>query len=171
MCTHLVGLPVLAGLGVVDKADRPLQIQVETVVAMTGCPACGTQARVKDRAAATLVDLPAFGRPAVLVWHKRRWRCPDPDCATRAWTEQAPAIAAARARVTDRAGRWVTGQVGRDGRSVAKVARKLGSDWHTVMDAVVAYGTPLVEDIPENIKGHPKVMEAYLGTAQAEAAE
>jgi branched-chain amino acid transport system ATP-binding protein len=24
-------------------------------------------------------------------------------------------------------------------------------------------GTPLVEDIPENIKGHPKVKEAYLG--------
>ena len=31
---------------------------------------------------------------------------------------------------------------------------------------VLAQGTPLVEDIPDNIKGHPKVREAYLGEAQ-----
>ena len=28
---------------------------------------------------------------------------------------------------------------------------------------VLAQGTPLVEDVPEKIKGHPKVQEAYLG--------
>ena len=31
---------------------------------------------------------------------------------------------------------------------------------------VLAQGTPLVEDTPEKIKGHPKVREAYLGEAQ-----
>ena len=31
---------------------------------------------------------------------------------------------------------------------------------------VLAQGTPLVEDTPDNIKGHPKVHEAYLGEAQ-----
>jgi branched-chain amino acid transport system ATP-binding protein len=31
---------------------------------------------------------------------------------------------------------------------------------------VLAQGTPLVEDTPDNIKGHPKVREAYLGEAQ-----
>ena len=150
MCALLVGLPDVIVLGVVDEADRPLQVHVETVVGSVGCAGCGTRARVKDRAEVALVDLPAFGRPAVLVWHKRRWRCPDADCAAASWTEQAPAIAAVRARVTDRAGRWVTAQVGRDGRSVAEVARELGCDWHTVMDAVVAYGTPLVDD-PDRI--------------------
>jgi transposase len=147
MCALLVGLPDVAVLGVVDEVGRPLQVHVETAVAVTGCAACGTRARVKERAAVALVDLPAFGRPAVLVWHKRRWCCPDADCATGTWTEQAPMIAAARARVTDRAGRWVTAQVGRDGRSVAEVARELGCDWHTVMDAVVAYGTPLIDHV------------------------
>jgi transposase len=146
MCALLVGLPDVAVRGVVDETGRPLQVHVETTATVVGCPACGTRARVKDRAAVALVDLPAFGRAAVLVWHKRRWRCPEADCATSTWTEHAPGIAAARARVTDRAGRWVTAQVGRDGRSVAEVARQLGCDWHTVMDAVVAYGTPLVED-------------------------
>ena len=43
-------------------------------------------------------------------------------------------------------------------------------DMHVVFSlaeriTVLAQGTPLVEDIPENIKGHPKVQEAYLGTA------
>ena len=27
----------------------------------------------------------------------------------------------------------------------------------------LAQGTPLVEDVPDQIKGHPKVKEAYLG--------
>jgi hypothetical protein len=85
--------------------------------------------------------LAAFGRPAVLVWRKRRWRCPEPACPVGTWTETDGRIAAARGAMTDRAGRRVTGQVGSVGRSVAEVARELGCDWHTVMDAVVAYGT------------------------------
>lgn len=44
-------------------------------------------------------------------------------------------------------------------------------DMHVVFSladriTVLAQGTPLVEDTPENIKGHPKVREAYLGDAQ-----
>ncbi|MDQ3524955.1 MAG: hypothetical protein M3451_07875 [Chloroflexota bacterium] len=31
-------------------------------------------------------------------------------------------------------------------RMVAEVAADLGCDWHTVMDAVVIYGTPLIHD-------------------------
>ena len=46
--------------------------------------------------------------------------------------------------ITDRAGRWVTEQVGRFARSVPEVATELGCDWHTVNDAVVAYGEVLV---------------------------
>lgn len=43
-------------------------------------------------------------------------------------------------------------------------------DMHVVFSlaeriTVLAQGTPLVEDTPENIKGHPKVREAYLGEA------
>ncbi len=43
-------------------------------------------------------------------------------------------------------------------------------DMHVVFSlaeriTVLAQGSPLVEDIPENIKGHPKVQEAYLGHA------
>ncbi|ANB34011.1 ABC transporter ATP-binding protein [Rhodovulum sulfidophilum] len=43
-------------------------------------------------------------------------------------------------------------------------------DMHVVFSladriTVLAQGTPLVEDVPEKIKGHPKVQEAYLGQA------
>ena len=55
--------------------------------------------------------------------------------------------------LTDRAGRWATEQVGRHGRSVSEVADDLACDWHTVNDAVIAYGTALVED-PDRI-GEP----------------
>jgi len=48
--------------------------------------------------------------------------------------------------MTDRAGRWVTEQVGRHGRTVNEIALELGCDWHTINDTVVAYGTPLIED-------------------------
>jgi transposase len=79
----------------------------------------------------------------------------------------APQVGAARLAMTDRAGRWVTGQVGRCARSVNEVAVELGCDWHTINDAVIAYGTPLVED-PNRIGdvtalGLDEVLFARLG--------
>jgi transposase len=64
----------------------------------------------------------------------------------RTWTGQHPEIASARCALTTRAARWATLQVGRHGRSVAEVADDLGCEWHTVMDAVELYGTPLIDD-------------------------
>ena len=47
-------------------------------------------------------------------------------------------------------------------------------DMHVVFSlaeriTVLAQGTPLVEDTPDKIKGHPKVREAYLGESQVAA--
>ena len=47
-------------------------------------------------------------------------------------------------------------------------------DMHVVFSlaqriTVLAQGTPLVEDTPDKIKGHPKVREAYLGETQTAA--
>jgi hypothetical protein len=96
------------------------------------------------------VDLPVFGRRSRLVWRKHRWQCPQRACPVGTWTGEDPDIAPPRLALTDRAGRWVTEQIGRWGRSVNEVADDLGCDWHTVMNAVVAYGTVLVED-PDRI--------------------
>lgn len=48
--------------------------------------------------------------------------------------------------MTDRAGRWITEQVGRCARSVAEVAKELDCDWHTVNEALLAYGSTLIDD-------------------------
>jgi transposase len=146
MCELLIGLPAINVLGVSDEHGDAVVVHIESRVSRPACAACGTRAWVKDRPAVELVDLPCFGRPARLVWHKHRWCCPDEDCGMRSWTVEDPRIALARGAMTDRAGRWVCEQVGRAGRTVAEVARELGCDWHTVNDAVIAYGTPLVED-------------------------
>lgn len=47
--------------------------------------------------------------------------------------------------VTDRAGRWATVQVGRNGRAVSDVAGELGASWHAINDAVMAYGQALLD--------------------------
>ena len=58
-------------------------------------------------------------------------------------------IAAARMSMTDRAGRWLTEQIGRYARSVNEVAIELGCDWHTVNDTLLAYGAALIDDDPD----------------------
>jgi transposase len=146
VCELLVGLPDVTVLGVEDLAGGPIRVHVESRGGRPSCGECGTLAQVKDRPAVELVDLPVFGRPARLAWRKHRFRCPDPGCGMGTWTGEDRRIAAPRLGMTDRAGRWVTVQVGKLGRTVSEVARELGCDWHTVNDAVIAYGTALVED-------------------------
>lgn len=141
MCALLVGLPDVTVVGV---GEWPcwLRIVISIELERPRC-GCGQLAHRHGVREVELVDLPVFGRPARLVWRKQRWRCPG--CG-RSWTEQHPAIASSRCAMTTRAARWATLQVGRHGRAVAEVANDVGCDWHTVMDAVVLYGTPLIDD-------------------------
>src|SRR5690606_940828 len=140
MCALLVGLPNVrvTGVGVWPKW---LRVEVSTNLERPSC--CSRAAWRHDTREVVLVDLPVFGRPARLAWHKQRWRC---AACRRTWTEQHRQIALARCALTTRAARWATLQVGRHGRSVQEVADDLGCDWHTVMDAVELYGTPLIDD-------------------------
>ena len=140
MCALLVGLPDVSVVGVGEWPGW-LRIVIATVLAPPSC--CGVVAHRHGMREVELVDLPVFGRPARLVWRKQRWRCAT---CRRAWTEQDPQIASARCAMTTRAARWATVQVGRHGRTVSEVAADLDCDWHTVMDAVVIYGTPLIDD-------------------------
>ena len=142
MCALLVGLPDVTVVGVGEWPGW-LRIVIATELEQQLC--CGRAAWGHGVRDVVLVDLPVFGRPARLVWRKQRWRCPT---CRRSWTEQQPAIASSRCAMTTRTARWATLQVGRHGRSVAEVAADLGCDCHTVMDAVVIYGTPLI-DVPD----------------------
>jgi len=143
MCELLVGLPEVNVLAVEDTI--PLKVHIELRNPSRRCPDCGERGDWKERRRVELVDLAVFGRPARLVWHKHRWTCVNDDCRRGSWTSQDGCIAAPRLGMSDRAGRWVTRQVGRDGRTVAEVARELDCDWHTVNDTVLAYGQALLD--------------------------
>ena len=110
-----------------------------------GLPGCGVVARAHDRMVVEYRDLAAFGRPARLVWIKRRWRCEEPGCATRSWTESSPCFSS-RCLLTRRAAAECCRQVGRNARPVTQMASELGVCWDTVMDAIREHGEPLVDD-------------------------
>jgi transposase len=80
-------------------------------------------------------DLPIGGRPVVLAWRKRIWRCSEPTCGVRTWTERVAAICP-RAVLTERARAEACRRVGKDAHAVAAVAQDLGVGWQTVMRAV-----------------------------------
>lgn len=147
MCELLVGLPDVDVLGVEQMADGSLVVQVQCRSGwQAGCPRCGTTGWVKGYRVVRLTDLPVFGRPVVLAWRKTRRSCPNSSCPQGSWTTSHEQIAAPRCTVTQRAGRWLTEQVGRYRRAVSVLAAELGCDWHTVNDTVVAYGQLLVDD-------------------------
>ena len=120
-------------------------MHVELERELVGCPTCGVVATVKDRHPVSLVDLTMVGRQICLVWNKRRFRSAEQSCPTGTWTEVDERIAAPRLKMIDRAGRRATFKVGKNGRTVNEVAEQLGCNWHTVNDAVLAYGAALVD--------------------------
>jgi transposase len=171
VCELIVGLPDVNVLGVEDAgANRPLRLHVESRTPRPRCGECGTVAEVKDRPQVELADLPVFGRPVRLVLRKHRWRCPEPGCTAGSWTGVDARIASPRLGMTDRAGRWVTRQVGKSGRTVAEVARELGCDWHTVNDSVLAYGQALLDADTDRIgQGLDETLFARFGRWRTQA--
>jgi transposase len=127
------------------------QLEVQTTATVVGCQGCGVRAELHGRRMVRVRDLPIGGRPVVLTWRKRLWRCREPACEVRTWTEPAAAIRP-RAVLTERARAEACRRVGKDAHAVAAVARDLGVGWATVMRAVAEHGRPLVED-PDRLDG------------------
>ena len=143
ICELIVGLGDVEVLGVDDAPGGPLGVHIRTR-ARPACGGCGGAVWSKGSAPVGLVDLPAFGRPVRLVWHKHRWCCVDAVCPVGSFTEVDDRIAPARGALTARAARWATVAVGRDARPVSDVAAELGCDWHTANRAVLTWGEALL---------------------------
>jgi transposase len=137
MADFVVGVQVLV--------EHEWWLYVETTADVTGCAGCGTRAVGHGRAPTKVRDLPVAGRPAVLVWHKRRWRCPDPDCDATTWSETCAEIAP-RASLTGRARARLAEMVNVGGDSVAAAAAAFGVGWHTAHQAVIECTDPAVDD-------------------------
>jgi transposase len=127
------------------------QLEVQTTATVIGCVGCGVRATPHGRRTVRVRDLPIGGRPVVLAWRKRLWRCPEPACRVRTWTERTAAVRP-RAVLTERARAEACRRVGKDAHAVAAVARDLGVGWATIMRAVADQGTPLVDD-PTRLDG------------------
>ena len=140
----LLGLPGFRVLGVVED-DVELVVTIESIAVRAHCRSCGVRAEPQDRMPVDVRDLACFGRPARLRWIKRRWRCREPQCPARTWTETSEHVDA-QAVLTRRAGVEACRQVGENARPVSQLADELGVCWWTIMNAVVEHGTPLVDD-------------------------
>jgi transposase len=143
----LGGFEVLAA----EVVGGEWQLIVQTTATVVGCVGCGVRAGLHGRRTVRVRDLPIGGRPVVLLWRKRIWRCHEPACGIRTWTERMAAIRP-RAVLTQRARAEACRRVGKDAHAVAAVARDLGVGWATIMRAVADHGTPLVDD-PTRLDG------------------
>ncbi len=144
LAEQLLGLDGFKVLEVTEGEDE-LVIAIETTASVTGCWSCGVLAECQDRVRVDIRDLACFGRPARLVWSKRRWRCREVECPVKTWTERSVHVPP-RALLTCRVGIEACRQVGELARPVSGVADELGVCWWTVMHAVARHGRPLVDD-------------------------
>lgn len=141
---RVLGLNGFRIVGDESTADELILTIESTAAAAPKCPQCGTKARALGRYPVHYRDLPAFGMPVRLIWRRRRWQCPNPECKTKTWSEDSDQMAAGTT-LTKRAAKEITRQVGQV-HSVKEVAEEFGVSWEVAMNAVVEFGEPLVED-------------------------
>ena len=130
----------------VQEGPAELVLTVESTADFAGCTSCGVLAEAHDRLQVDVRDLPCFGRPARLVWLKRRWRCKEVSCPARTWTKRAPEAVPPRALLT------VAAAWRRHACSASSPSRSplwpgsAACAGGRFMEAVKHHGTPLVED-------------------------
>jgi transposase len=129
--TALLGLEGFVVLAHRER-DGELELEVETAGRRPACPSCRAVTVAHGRRRVRVRDLPAWGRPVVLVWHKRRWRCRS---CRLAFGERHPAVRPRRS-TTERLRAEIARQVGQDRRPVSAAAAAAGVGWHTAMAAV-----------------------------------
>ena len=132
----LLGLPGFRVLDVVEDGAEVV-IRVETTATQAFCRTCGARAEPQDRMRVDVRDLACFGRPARLVWSKRRWRCRERLCPARTWTEhsehvdaqvrQNARVAVVSTRITTSSSRSTTSRTRNPGSPNSTSARPIPS--------------------------------------------
>jgi transposase len=148
--TALVGMPELV-VGAQVLRDDEWWLFVETRTDRAWCPRCAVRAVGHGRTRTVVRDLPIVGRPTVLVFARRRWRCAEALCEVNTWSEQVDAIAR-RASLTERARVRLADMVNIDGFSIAAAAGEFGVGWHTANTAVAEHTDPAIDD-PARLEG------------------
>ena len=88
----------LDGFRVLAVAETPaeLVIDIETTAEFVGCVGCGARAESQDRMPVEVRDLACFGRPARLVWRKRRCGRGRRSTPKRSWSRRGLLVSAQR---------------------------------------------------------------------------
>jgi transposase len=130
----------------------------------SGCPSCGVlSSSVKGNVTTTPRDIPYGTGLIAVVWHKRRWRCREPLCEQRSFTETVGELPAG-ARTTRRLRSAIGLAIGDANRAVSEVAVAFGVTWSTAHAAFVEVadrdlGVPAptrILGIDETRRGRPR---------------
>lgn len=148
---ELFGVEGVHVLDVCTGDDGALVLDVETDQMLAGCGSCGVVAVGHGRRVVRLHDTPCFGRPVVVRWSKRIWRCVEASCPVSTWTETHD-YAGERSKLTKRAIGWATDALRHDDTTVSAIARHLGVDWHTAWAAIKTEARRRVKE-PERLTG------------------
>ncbi len=70
-----------------DRARRLVADAGKTTASVVGRLGCGARERSKGSRRTRVRDRPVGGRPTVLGWSKRVWRCPEAAFPTKSWSE------------------------------------------------------------------------------------
>ena len=100
----LLDLPGFRVVSVVESAGLRRVVVVQQA-AEHSCPTCGglVGGRAYEVRGSRVTDLPMGPRPVQVGWRKRRYRCPQPRCPQRVFTERSGQVPP-RHRLTARLG-------------------------------------------------------------------
>jgi len=113
-----------------------------------GCPRCGVVVggRPYDQRESRVKDLPFGERPLLVIWRKRRYRCPEARCAQRIFTERSDEIRLGR-RSSERLRRKLA-EADAECRAYSRVAAEYGVSWWLVNDIAVRAAAQLSVEPP-----------------------
>lgn len=127
----------------VEVVGAELHVHVETGPERAGCPRCGVLAAHHGRRRVRVRDLPLAGRPVVLVWNKRIWRCREPRCPKVSWSETHPQLRSRRV-LTVRAAEEIAATLAGSAVAVTREAVRFGVSWATAWAAFARRAAPAV---------------------------
>jgi transposase len=116
--------------------------------AAAACPDCGTvSARRHDTVLARPRDVRRGGDLVAVCWVKHRWKCDEPGCDRKTFTERVPQVPP-RCRLTARLREQARTEVVGRGVTPAEAARHAGISWPVAHEAFAAAADPVLGQAP-----------------------
>jgi transposase len=133
----LFDLPGFRVVECVELDGNARRVVIMQRVEEHGCPRCGVLVggRPYDVRESRIKDVPFGERPLVVVWRKRRYRCPERACLQRIFVERSEQIVFRR-RSTERLRRKLA-EADAECRAYSRVAAEYGVSWWLVNDVAV----------------------------------